>query len=1078
MVNFILVAVLTMTAVKDLKDDIGRHKSDNQINNRVAHLLKPGANNEEDVTWQSLQVGDIILIKSNELVPADVLLLSTSDDNGLCFVETAELDGETNLKVRQCLVDTQRALRSDDSQISHFNGRIECELPNNNLNRFEGRLLWQDKTYSLNNDNILLRGCVLRNTDWVHGIVVFAGKDTKLMKNGGETVAKKTRIDEMANKLVLCVFGFVFLLMLIAAVNCFFWESKIGMLFNIYSFWHPVVRNKPIIIAVLNMFSFLILIQTIVPISLYVSIELIRVVLSRTYINNDLDMYYEPLDTPACARTSTLNEELGQIEYIFSDKTGTLTQNVMTFNKCSINGQLYGDPTPPKSNQLQVIEKVAPVNFASTNPEWYESSFKFYDWHLLEEIENGNEQVHEFFRLLALCHTVMADYDENGKLTYKAQSPDEAALVSAARNFGFVYKKRSPDTITVEILGVERTLHLLCVLDFDNVRKRMSVIVEYDGKRQLLCKGADTLVLQLLESGSNNDMVEQTKVHLNEYAVYGLRTLCLAVRDIDDDYWNEWQLKYHEATTSLEDREQKVSACYEEIEQNLRLIGATAVEDKLQVGVPETIYNLAKAGIKIWVLTGDKQETAINIGYSCSMLNDEMQELVIDAEDEDAVRHQLESSKQKITDGKFGKDELALIVNGHSLMHALKKELEQMFLDIACQCKTVICCRVTPLQKALVVALVKRSKQTVTLAIGDGANDVNMIKTAHIGVGISGHEGMQAVLNSDFSLAQFRYLQKLLLVHGRWAYLRIAIFLRYFFYKNFSFTMCQFWFGIYSGWSAMNMYDPWMILSYNIFYTATPIVVYGWFQQDVNAYYSQTYPQLYQPGLKNELFNLPLFLLACLEGIYDSVVVFFVIRYGFSDYNNPSGSNILTSQSAFSVATGTIVVLVVSTRCLIEMSYITFWNLFSVFGISIGLLFLLQIAFAEVLAAVGYQFDIVGVNYPVWAAPNFWLCGLVIMVLCIFPVILVRSVRQISDINLTDKVIAKQRLERKSPDDYDQLAVKRGAGHKEQPIRRSRRFGSSYAFSQQPGIGRLVETGVLRESNRSIHTDHHHHHHH
>jgi P-type E1-E2 ATPase len=144
----------------------------------------------------------------------------------------------------------------------------------------------------------------------------------------------------------------------------------------------------------------------------------------------------------------------------------------------------------------------------------------------------------------------------------------------------------------------------------------------------------------------------------------------------------------------------------------------------------------------------------------------------------------------------------AIVVNGHSLVHCLTMDLEQKFLEIASQCKAVICCRVTPLQKALVVALMKRSKNAVTLAIGDGANDVSMIKEAHIGVGISGQEGLQAVLASDYSIAQFRYLERLLLVHGRWSYYRMCKFLRYFFYKNFAFTLCHFWFSFFCGFSA------------------------------------------------------------------------------------------------------------------------------------------------------------------------------------------------------------------------------------------------------------------------------------
>ena len=297
----------------------------------------------------------------------------------------------------------------------------------------------------------------------------------------------------------------------------------------------------------------------------------------------------------------------------------------------------------------------------------------------------------------------------------------------------------------------------------------------------------------------------------------------------------------------------------------MKLVGVTAIEDKLQDGVPETIANLQMAGIKIWVLTGDKQETAINIGYSCQLLTDEMVDVfVVDAFSKSEVELQLKKIKESIkivntfhpsangltkndsTENKtktppaisivkfssqadkiFEDDEnqnsnannpqqqqsatddiedapgdFAIVINGHSLVHCLSGELEQKFLEIASQCKAVICCRVTPLQKALVVALMKRSKNAVTLAIGDGANDVSMIREAHIGVGISGQEGLQAVFASDYSIAQFRFLQRLLLVHGRWSYYRMSKFLRYFFYKNFAFTLCHFYYGFFCGFSA------------------------------------------------------------------------------------------------------------------------------------------------------------------------------------------------------------------------------------------------------------------------------------
>lgn len=202
----------------------------------------------------------------------------------------------------------------------------------------------------------------------------------------------------------------------------------------------------------------------------------------------------------------------GQIEYIFSDKTGTLTQNIMTFNKCSIGGRTYGDLIDKRTGEIiEITDDIEPIDF-SFNPN-YETDFKFYDYTLLESVKRGDVHTHAFFRLLALCHTVMSE-NRDGKLEYQAQSPDEEALVSAARNFGFVFKERSPNSITIEAMGRTEVYELLCILDFNNVRKRMSVILRRDGQLRLYCKGADNVIYERLKPG-NEEIKHKTQEHLN-----------------------------------------------------------------------------------------------------------------------------------------------------------------------------------------------------------------------------------------------------------------------------------------------------------------------------------------------------------------------------------------------------------------------------------------------------------------------------------------------------------------------------------------------------------------------------------
>ncbi|KAK1789851.1 hypothetical protein P4O66_015724 [Electrophorus voltai] len=1058
-----LVLVLSITAVKDATDDYFRHKSDQQVNSRQSQVLtKRKLQNEK---WMNVRVGEIIKLENNQFVAADLLLLSSSEPYGLCYIETAELDGETNLKVRQALTVTSE-LGADVAKLSEFNaleivtlgeseeGEVICEPPNNKLDKFTGTLYWKDNKYPLDNEKMLLRGCILRNTEWCFGMVIFAGLQTKLMQNCGRTKFKRTSIDKLMNTLVLWIFGFLICMGIILAIGNTIWEQKVGGNFWEHLRWDHLLSSA-VFSGFLTFWSYVIILNTVVPISLYVSVEVLR--LGHSYfINWDRKMYYSRKDTPAEARTTTLNEELGQVEFIFSDKTGTLTQNIMIFSKCSINGKIYGDVYDEFGHKVEITEV--------------------------------------------------------GELVYQAQSPDEGALVTAARNFGYVFRARTPETITLYEMGQPVTYQLLAILDFNNVRKRMSVIVRNPkGQLKLYSKGADTILFDRLDP-SNEELMYTTSEHLNEFAGEGLRTLALAYKDLDEDMFDEWMKKLLFVSTVLENREERLGALYEEIEQGLMLVclvcacllGATAIEDKLQEGVPDTISCLSLASIKIWVLTGDKLETAMNIGYSCNMLRDDMNEVfVISGYSTLEVQRELKNAKERITGPSrekisIGQDvgksdmyasdsvfeetiiaEYALVINGHSLAHALEADLELILLDVACLCKTVICCRVTPLQKAQVVELVKRHKRAVTLAIGDGANDVSMIKTAHIGVGISGQEGMQAVLASDYSFAQFRYLQRLLLVHGRWSYHRMCNFLCYFFYKNFAFTLVHFWFGFVCGFSAQTVYDQWFITLFNIVYTSLPVLAMGLFDQDVNEQYSIRYPNLYKPGQLNLLFNKRKFFTCTLQGVYTSFALFFLPFGAFSCAVREDGAHI-SDQQSFAVTIATSLVIVVSVQVTIGLDT-NFWtavNHFFIWG-SLAIYFAILFAMNSdgIFKIFPSQFPFVAfcdwrslkAYVPCWACftlgtarntlneKTVWLVILLTTVVCTMPVVAIRFIRTDLQPTQTDKAMLRCRGQVR----FLQQASRR-QGPQEQNLRRVRRTSSrrsAYAFAHQQGYGELITSG-------------------
>uniref|UniRef100_A0A8C8RVK1 Phospholipid-transporting ATPase n=1 Tax=Pelusios castaneus TaxID=367368 RepID=A0A8C8RVK1_9SAUR len=778
------------------------------------------------------------------LLKADLLLLCSSEPSSLCYVETADIDGKPrSVSLHPCC---------------WAPGKVTCEEPNSRMHNFIGTLEWKGQKYSLDSEKILLRGCRIRNTETCYGLVIYAGDLVELCTVPKDVVLLPCFSSPPQIFLMLVVTSFCL------AIAAGFWITRFRTQHSYLSALYA--RTSIAQQAFFAFWGFMILLKWV----LY-------------FIDWDLKMYYPVKDTPAKARSTSLNDQLGQIEYIFSDKTGTLTQNIMTFKKCCINGIIYGNSD------------------RSWNP-YVDRKAEFHNPALLEAILRNDDPVtREFLRLLALCHTVMVEEKES-QLVYQAASPDEEALVTAARNLGYVFLSRTQDTITVSELGTERTYQVLAMLDFNSVRKRMSVLVrDPEGKIQLYTKGADVVILERLrEDGPNKAFTQKA---LDRFAEETLRTLCLACKEVKEEDYAEWSKRHHEASVLLQNRAQELDNVYEAIEQDLQLLGATAIEDKLQDRVPETIHLLKNGNIKVWVLTGDKQETAVNIGFACRLLSDDME--ILEEKEPSPVSLLCSQDKVLCTGEKVKKKEgfwARLACCKARTQQEAESSMEKAFVDLATSCQAVICCRVTPKQKAFIVQLVKRHRSAITLAIGDGANDVNMIKTADIGVGISGQEGMQAVQCSDYALAQFYYLQRLLFVHGRWSYLRICKFLRYFFYKTFSSMIAPIWFAFYSGFTAQPLYEPWYFPLYNVFYTAYPVLTMGLTEQDVSAKKSLQFPELYKVGQKDKLFNYRVFCMTLLHGILSSLGSFYIALWAFEDR---VGSRTVGDYQSFAITVGT-----------------------------------------------------------------------------------------------------------------------------------------------------------------------------
>jgi len=779
-----LTIVLMVSAGKELVEDYRRKQADKALNLSKARVLR--GSTFEETKWINVRVGDIVRVESEEPFPADIVLLASSEPEGLCYIETANLDGETNLKIKQALPETATMVSS--SELSRLGGKIRSEQPNSSLYTYEATLTMQagggERELSLNPEQLLLRGATLRNTPWIHAAVVFTGHETKLMRNATATPIKRTKVERQLNMLVLVLIGMLLVLSVISTVGDILMRKFEGQALS-YLFLDPLEGADSIArIFIKDMVTYWVLFSSLVPISLFVTLELVKY-WHGILINDDMDIYYDVTDTPANCRTSSLVEELGMVEYVFSDKTGTLTCNMMEFKQCSIAGIMYSEVVP--EDRIPTIEDGVEVGI---------HEFK----QLRENLKSHPtaQAIDHFLTLLSTCHTVIPEQTEEGGIKYQAASPDEGALVEGAMELGHKFIARKPRSVLIEVEGRKLEYELLAVCEFNSTRKRMSTIYRCpDGKVRIYCKGADTVILERLNG--DNPHVDVTLRHLEEYASEGLRTLCLAMREVPEHEFQEWSRVYEKAMTTVGgNRADELDKAAEIIEHDFYLLGATAIEDRLQDGVPETIHTLQEAGIKVWVLTGDRQETAINIGMSCKLLSEDMMLLIVNEDNAAATRDNIQKKMDAIRNqgdaGTIEMETLALVIDGKSLTFALEKDLEKLFLDLAIMCKAVICCRVSPLQKALVVKLVKKyQKESILLAIGDGANDVSMIQAAHIGIGISGVEGLQAARSADVSIAQFRYLRKLLLVHGAWSYHRVSKTIMFSFYKNITLYLTQFW---------------------------------------------------------------------------------------------------------------------------------------------------------------------------------------------------------------------------------------------------------------------------------------------
>lgn len=1035
-----LFIVLSINAIKEIYDDYFRHRSDAVVNSSVVEVVafQPSTQLSENDTcgsrggglpttkWRDLSVGDIVRVKNNNEFPADIVMISSSDPQGLCFVETANLDGESNLKVKSATdvglpFGVPLASWQCDTEVQNLKAKltgtkIECETPNNQLYKFEGKWVGLkappasshqsvglDDDVGLSVDNILLRGSTLRNTEWVIGVVVFTGADTKLMRNMIRAPHKVSQLERHMNLLVISIGIFqTFCCVLLAALQEKWFQSEntssIKHWYLLPTYEWPDIEGG-FKAAMTQFIRFLILLQALIPISLYVTLELVKVI-QCAWISFDRQLWDPAYGVRCGVRTTTLNEELGQVQCVLSDKTGTLTENVMAFVKCSINGIIYAGDAMPWAH---LDDGVGAPGIMGNNKRAKSAASGASSVHTITHSSAlraatlaSDPSVTSFLSHLATCHTVVPAADDSsgkgvGGLQYQASSPDEEALVTGAALMGRRLTSNANGKIVVEIhpahgstaataigsgAAPAQVMDILAINEFSSARKRMSVVTrDSAGTVKLLLKGADVAVLSRLRADHDQASLNTVQSHLDAFAREGLRTLVLAEKTLTEEEYADWIAVYREASCALTDREDKLSEAAELIERDCELVGATAVEDKLQEGAPDTIAKLRAAGMLVWMLTGDKLETAVSIAHTCRLIDADGDLVVLQESDFSEGRGSifLANKAREALEDRHAGGEFGLVIEGGALQYALLEENQDHFLNLCSACTGVVCCRVSPMQKAHVTSMMKDRAGMITLAVGDGANDVGMIKAAHIGVGISGREGRAAVLASDFSIGQFHFLARLLLIHGRWSAKRNREVVMYAFYKNFVYAMANMWFGFFSAYSAQPIFTTAAIATFNVLWTSLPTVAFACFDQDVTSETVMSNPQLY---LEMASLTGRDFLVSAAwwltSALWHSLWCFFAVTVVLGDAASTTQGGQQWDVWAVGVAVITCVIITCNVKVALRTNTWTVFNFVAIFG-SIFAWF----PFLAILGSAWTSFGVFGtvaaVHVHLLPEPRFWL---------------------------------------------------------------------------------------------------------
>ncbi|KAE9407075.1 protein transporter [Gymnopus androsaceus JB14] len=890
-----LAFVLSITIGKEAYDDYKRNLRDREANGQKYLVVDgDGPLSTKALPSSSLLVGHLVKLVKNSRVPADMVLLWTADPAGTCFVRTDQLDGETDWKMRVAVPETQVLGENAVAAIPEHEAEVYADQPAKDIHSFVGTFTLHGRTTPLTAENLLWANTVLASSFPVIGFVVYTGPDTRAVMNTSKPKSKVGLLEEEVNRLAKILCGVTFVLsVVLVALNGF--------------------RGAQHTLVVV--FRFLILFSSIIPISLRVNLDLGKSLYSHQIMSDSTIK-------GTIVRTSTLPEELGRVSYLLSDKTGTLTRNEMEMRKLHMGTMSYGvESMDEVARQLSVAIAEGEGKHTHTHTRDPSSHVQPAG----RGRRDMSSRVRDVVQALALCHNVTPVWDDNeatsidetgntttktypnGTPTYQASSPDEVAIVTWTESIGLglVYRDRTrivlragkapprvgdatgQFTIGEDDEGLSPspsptpsthdssylTFDILSIFPFTSESKRMGIIIREttpgsrtSGDLWFILKGADVVMAPLVQ---RNDWLEEETSNM---AREGLRTLVVARKKLSVATWKRFDEEWREASTSVaiggNAAESRASAqarvISTHLEHDMELLGLTGVEDRLQDDVRGTLEVMRNAGVKVWMLTGDKVETARCIAISTKMVGrGQYVHEVAKVKTSAQLKDHLDFLQNKL--------DCCLVIDGESLQLCLNLYKNE-FIEIATKLSAVVACRCSPTQKADIARLIRSYTGKRVCCIGDGGNDVSMIQAADVGLGIEGKEGRQASLAADFSLTQFSHLSTLLLWHGRNSYRRSATLAQFVIHRGLIISIMQAVFSAIFYFAPIALYQGWLMVGYATVYTMMPVFSLV-LDRDVSREMALVYPELYKELVKGRVLGYKSFFEWVMISVYQGAAI-------------------------------------------------------------------------------------------------------------------------------------------------------------------------------------------------------------